>query len=253
MKRCFALVFCLGISLGWASRSDAAPQFGRAGGDRVCLYQDVQYRGWEECFNVGDEITDLRSHRNSTSSIRVFGRARVVVYEHTGFEGESAEFSSDVPDLGRRAISGSHTWNDRIDSLKVVSGFGRAGGGNGPFGNGPVGRDDRDIRREERFSDGICVYEHSNYEGRSECWGAGADLGNLGRSGWSDKISAIRVFGRARAVLYRDINFRGESIVVDQDVPDLARIRAGGFSSWNNQISSLRVQAERGRFRGFGR
>ena len=99
--------------------------------------------------------------------------------------------------------------------------------------------------------DGICVYERADYQGRSECWNADDEVRDLARVGnWSDKISSIRVFGRTVAVFYRDIDLRGERLRVDHDIPDLAQVSMRGFGTWNDQISSLEVEAVRGRGRG---
>src|SRR5689334_18220425 len=58
----------------------ALAQRGRDNDDRVCFYKDAQYQGQARCYRPGDELADLRDQRNEISSIRVFGRARVIVY-----------------------------------------------------------------------------------------------------------------------------------------------------------------------------
>jgi len=227
------------LLIGSIPPPEAVAQFDRGrGGDGVCFYQDAHYQGWEVCYRDGDDVSNLRERRDAISSIRIYGRARVVVYEDTNFEGNSMEFTSDVANLEFRSTSGSRTWNDRIESLRVDSGFGR-------FRS--------DGRREERRVDGregICVFEHADYRGRSECFEAIDDVRDLQRFGnWNDTISSIRIFGRARAVFYQDRGFRGESLFVDRDIRDLARLRLRGASSWNDQISSLQVEGAQGRGR----
>jgi hypothetical protein len=54
--------------------------------------------------------------------------------------------------------------------------------------------------------------------------------------GWNDRISSVRVFGRARVEVYRDSNYRGERIRLDRDAPDL------GPMNWGDQISSFQVR-----------
>ncbi len=221
---------------------DAAAQFGRneRDRDRVCFYQDIHYRGWEKCYAPGDELADMRRDRNSISSVRVFGRARVIVYDHEGFEGASAEFRSDVPDLGLRNVFGGRTWSDRIQSFRVI-------GGNGGYGNGgygypqpPFGRDERNENNRD-IREGVCIYENSDFRGRSECFDGG-DISDLGAvSSLNDRVSSIRIFGNTRVTVFRDVGFRGESIVFDRDVPDLARVSLRGSLSWNDQISSLHI------------
>ena len=47
--------------------------------------------------------------------------------------------------------------------------------------------------------------------------------------------------------LYRDINFRGDRVTVDRDIPDLRRLRMTGSMNWDNQVSSLDINGGRGR------
>src|SRR5215471_9334773 len=107
MKTFSAFALGLLFSLALAPQLGAASQFGARervqGQDRVCVYKDVNYQGWEQCYNVGDEVTNLGSRTKAISSIRVYGRARVTVWEDPAFHGHSAEFSSDVPDLNLRS------------------------------------------------------------------------------------------------------------------------------------------------------
>jgi hypothetical protein len=174
------------------------------------------------------------------------------VYENTNFSGRSADFTSDVYDLGHRSLNGSRSWSDHIQSLRVTS-----DGDNRTYGNyPPIYGGNPDPYPAQQVSDGICVYDRPDYQGRSQCWNAGDGLSNL--PGWSDRISSIRVFGRASAVVYRDNGFRGESILVDRDIPDLATIPGRSFRNWDNQISSVQIEERNygnnpGRGRGWGR
>jgi len=225
-QRAFAALMIAGLSL------TAAPVFGQArdrnddrdnrGPDRVCFYRDVEYQGPSWCYRPGDEIADLGNRKDEISSIRVFGRARVVVYDDEEFRGVSDEFDTDVPDLRLRVMAGRRDWNDRIESLQIVS-FNRRG-------RGFFGRDDRFSR------DRVCVYEDVDYRGRSQCWNADEEVRNLSGTGWNDRISSIRVFGRARIEVYRDADFRGRSLRIDRDVADLGRL------NWGDQISSFQIR-----------
>lgn len=195
-------------------------------GDRVCFYKDIEFQGPSWCYRPGDELADLRDRGNEISSIRVFGRARVIVYDLEEFMGASDEFDMDVADLRLRNMEGKRNWNDRIDSFQVVAvGRGRGYG----YGRGGEDRDNRPAR------DRICVFEGINYGGRSQCWNTDEEERNLSGNGWNDRINSIRVFGRARVEIYRDSNFRGERLRLDRDTPDLGAIR------WSGQISSFQV------------
>jgi len=241
MKLLWSLVFV--TTLCWAVPLGAAPQFrqGRErtqNWDRVCVYQDIRFQGAEQCYSVGDEISNLGRRNNAISSIRIFGGALVTVYEDTNFRGRSMQFTADVPDLGLRNVGGSRSWSDHIQSLRVSQ---LNSGANRYYGRGSSNRyPDQQGQLGQQVGDGVCVYERPDFQGRSQCWNAGENLSDLARAGnWSDRIASIRVFGRAMAALYRDIGFRGESITVDRDIRDLGR-------SWDRQASSLQIEIDRG-------
>jgi hypothetical protein len=152
-------------------------------------------------------------------------------------------------------MAGNTAWSDHIDSLRVGSVAGTANGNNR--------RNPGEFRRNQpqQPRDGICVYDRPNYEGRSECWNQGQNISDLASQGnWSGQISSIRLLGRSVAVVYQDIGYRGESLTVDRDIPDLAAIGGRGrgngngrgrgngrsFGDWDHQISSVQVQPQGG-------
>ena len=209
---------CALVSLGSIAPREAVSEE-RRGRDEVCVYEHADYGGWEKCYRAGESDRDLGNLRNKISSVRIRGRAELHLYEHPNFQGREAELTSDVPDIGRWRKS----WNDEVDSLEVTSGDSRGGG------------------RPDRDRDRVCVYQHVNYQGNSQCWDAGEDIRDLKSIGWNDGISSIRTFGRTRVAVYEDNDFRGERLMVDQDIADLTRIDANNRSNWNDRISSLRV------------
>jgi hypothetical protein len=219
-----------------------ARQLGRnnnAAGDRVCVYQNTYFSGWQECYRPGDEVTDLHTHGNNISSIRVYGNAILSAYDRKNFEGASTQITSEVRDLGQLSSGGfgnRQNWNDRIESFRVTS----------PNSRTAVPASGRNDRQDDRFgrrdTDSVCVYEDTNYRGRVECFDSGRDIADLGRFGdWSDRISSIRIIGEGRAAAYLDINYRGERLVIDQDVADLSHLHLRNGKGWDNQISSLEV------------
>jgi peptidase inhibitor family I36 len=261
MRRLCVLMLGLLFGATFAPHLGAAPQFGRdrerdRNGDRVCFYRDIQYQGAEQCFNPGDSLATLQSMNGRTSSIRIYGRAAVTVWDDTNFRGHMTVFAQSVPDLGQVRLE-SKSWNDRIQSFQIS-------GGGGAFGRPAVppvygGQQNppypgQQSNTGQQLSEGICVYEGPNFEGRSQCWTGYEDLSDLGRAGgWSDRISSIRVFGRTTAVIYRDIGFRGASLVVNRDIPDLSYVSGNGFRNWAHQISSIQIEVRGGRGRGRGR
>src|SRR5215813_10574464 len=173
MRKILGFTFVALVSLGLASPLGAAPQFGRQrdrdrGEGQVCIYKDIHYVGAEQCFNAGDSIATLQSLNHQPSSIRIYGRASVTVFDDSNFRGHSTVFSSSVPDLGQVRLE-SKSWNDRIQSLQVTwdSGyFGRPGSAQQPYPAYP----NQQPYPSQQISEGICVYERPNYEGRSQCW-----------------------------------------------------------------------------------
>lgn len=252
MKKLSALALALLMGIALAPRSDAAAQFGRdrndqgRGGDRVCFYKDIQYQGQEQCYSVGDSVATLQSFNGRVSSIRIYGRAVVTVWDDTNFRGHTTVFSQSVPDLGQVRLE-SKSWSDRISSLQVTTG----NSGSGRPGN--VQSSNQERYPPQQLREGVCVYERPNFEGRSQCWTGNEDLSDLGRLGnWSDRIASIRVFGRTTVIVYNDIGYRGASMVVNRDIPDLSQISGGGLRDWNHRISSMETE-ERGRGRARGR
>ena len=90
----------------------------------------------------------------------------------------------------------------------------------------------------ERFPlSGACFFERSEYRGDYFCVGAGENVGAV-PDDMNDRISSVRIFGRAEVVVFRDARFDGGSSRFQSSVSNL---RDAG---WNNRISSLRVQLE---------
>jgi hypothetical protein len=235
--------------------------------DQICVYENNHFGGWQQCFLPGEQIGDLGAHRNQISSIRVFGEARAQVFMDRNFEGTVLDVNSDLNDLAQQRMGSgiiAGNWNDKIESIRVTSRLGNVN--NRP--NDPIvitrdsrvdNRNDRDrddnyrnepYRNDPRYgrNNSICVFEDTNYRGRYECFDSREEVSDLGRfTSWNDRISSIRVFGPARVTLYRDINFRGDRITIDGDMPDLRRLRMTSSMSWDNQASSLDVNNGRGR------
>jgi hypothetical protein len=260
MKKFPVLALVLGL---WAApHADAGVQFGRendrARAEQVCVYKDINYFGAEQCYRVGEEIKTLGAQSNNISSIRVYGRAMVIVYEKTAFGGRNEQFSGDVADLGKRMMSGGAGWSDRINSLKI----GATSPANDSATNNRANTDRSNSGTSRRSQsqqprDGICVYDRPNYGGRSECWNQGQNIPDISGN-WGGQVSSIRLFGgRTVAVVYQDIGYRGESLTVDGDIPDLAAIRNRGrgrgrgrgngqeSENWDRRISSVQIQAQR--------
>jgi hypothetical protein len=188
----------------------------------VCFYTDENYRGESYCAEVGENRRNVEDRYNDRfSSLRIFGRAQVVVFENDNFGGPSTTFTSDIPNL--------RNWNDRITSFQV-SGNRQSGG---LFGGRPSGQDTGGYGRDNEPRSGACLYTNENYLGDRFCISEGESIRNV-RDRFNDRISSIRVFGKARVTIYEDENFRGVSRTFNRDVPNLR-----GF---NDRLSSIEIR-----------
>jgi hypothetical protein len=200
-------------------------------GDRVCIYKDENFHGHEQCYRPGDEVSDLK--HVEISSIRVDGHARALLYENRDFRGRMMDFSADIPDLKR-------VWHEDVGSLRVTLDY--------TSNRDRVYDPERSYGRYEPYpssgtiEEGVCVYERPNYQGRFQCWASGTNVSDLSFANWRDRISSVRVFGHARLAAYKDTSFRGERVLIDHDVPDLAGFAARTVRNRNYEISSVEVQ-----------
>jgi Peptidase inhibitor family I36 len=99
--------------------------------------------------------------------------------------------------------------------------------------------------RESRPRDGVCFYENPDFRGDYFCVRAGDDLRSM-PSEMNDRISSLRIYGRAEVEVYKDGNFKGKSARFDGDVRDLR------LDIWNDRISSVRVRSGPGNSGGSG-
>jgi len=98
----------------------------------ACFYEDIDFGGRYFCAREGTSTTKVPSGTNDEiSSIRIFGRARVVVFKDPNFKGQSRQFESNMGDLRQAGF------NDRISSFRIEPGYGGNWGGNrGGYNNG---------------------------------------------------------------------------------------------------------------------
>jgi hypothetical protein len=83
-------------------------------GSGACFFRDVEFRGEYFCVPAGESVGRIPDEMNDQiSSIRVFGRAAVVVFRDVRFNGGAARFDHNVRDLR------DERWNDRISSMRV--------------------------------------------------------------------------------------------------------------------------------------
>jgi hypothetical protein len=99
---------------------------------------------------------------------------------------------------------------------------------------------------------GIVIYIHADFIGASQSLDVDVrDLtrteGPCSRGGegeepsWRECVSSIRVFPGWSAVLYRDEDFRGRSVTVTADAPNLRNLPGPCDGSFNDCVRSIRV------------
>lgn len=113
---------------GWWRRNsdDQWPPRGDWHGGRwdrggACFYKDRDFGGDYFCLRRGESRESLGSYGDDISSIRVFGGARVMVYDDRNFTGKREGIGGDAADLRQLPVRGKpgHTWNNRISSVAV--------------------------------------------------------------------------------------------------------------------------------------
>jgi Peptidase inhibitor family I36 len=86
----------------------------------ACFFKEAGYSGDHFCLRQGDRLDHLPGNfGDNISSVKLFGRARVVVFNDRHFSGGSQQFDISVQDLRNRRFEDGHTWNNRISSMLV--------------------------------------------------------------------------------------------------------------------------------------
>jgi hypothetical protein len=254
----------------WGSANQNAPR------DGACFFVDG-YNSQSFCLSAGQSADRMPSGFNDqVTSIRIFGRARVLVFENSNFSGPSETFDRSQSDLRnvRKRDDPSRVWSDRISSVRVEAASG--------YSDDRWGRDDRG-RNDDRWDDrgrdrdrdnndrwgrdrddrgwhggnnpnfpvwgrgaqprqGACFFRDSNWRGDYFCVARGQTIPSM-PPGFNDRISSVRLFGGARVTVYQDSNFRGRDARFGRNIADLhdRGVRDDRDRNWNDRISSIRV------------
>ncbi len=250
------------VALTWPGRANA--QYGDYGNrDRrsgACFFRDADFRGESFCVDAGQRAAQVpEGFSDRISSVRIFGRSEVTVYQDRGFGGASLRLRDDVANLQSYQVSPGHSWNDRISSIDV------GGGGRGWDRDRDRDHDwdrdrdrdhdwdhdrdrdhdwdrdrDRDQDRDRARRGGACFYKEANFQGERFCVDKGERVDNV-PPGFGDRISSIRIFGRTEVTLYQDTNFGGHSLRLRNDVNNLQGYQVAPGHSWNDRVSSMKV------------
>lgn len=95
------------------------PRPPRAG---ACFYRDGNFQGDYFCLKVGERWPEMpRGFNDQISSIRIFGNARVRIFNDHNFQGFNVRLDRSVDSLLRIRLpqNPSKSWNDRISSISV--------------------------------------------------------------------------------------------------------------------------------------
>ena len=106
------------------------------------------------------------------------------------------------------------------------------------------------------LTSGVSIYEHANFQGNSALLAeSNTDLsdydgpcehddGETTIHDWNDCVSSVRVAPGWRAIAYRDTDYRGQSVELSVDAPNLQLV-AGSCSheGLNDCITSIKVIA----------
>lgn len=99
---------------------------------------------------------------------------------------------------------------------------------------------------------GIVIYVHADFAGPAQALNVDVpDLGKVqgscssGAEGevptWADCISSVKVLAGWSATLYRDANYKGASVTITSDTPNLRDLSGPCSNGFNDCVSSIRV------------
>ncbi len=93
----------------------------------ACFFTDADFRGESFCVDAGQRIGQVPGgFSDRISSVRIFGRTEITLYQDRDFGGPSLRLRDDVANLQSYQVSPGHSWNDRASSIDAG---GRNGGG----------------------------------------------------------------------------------------------------------------------------
>jgi hypothetical protein len=197
-------------------RDDRDDRHRRSG---ACFYKDANFGGEKFCVRAGERMAQVPPGFNDQiSSVRIFGRTEITVYQNRDFREPTLRLREDVANLQSYQISPGHSWNDRVSSIEVSR--------------------DRDSGDYDR--DGACFFKEADFQGDKFCVQRGDRMGQV-PPGFGDRISSVRLYGRVTVTVYQDANFGGSNLRLQDDVSNLQSYQVTPGHSWNDRISSIKV------------
>jgi hypothetical protein len=97
---------------------------GKPGGtphDGACFFANANFSGDYFCEPRGSVLNVPRGFNDKISSIRVYGRVRMTLYNDANYQGFSTVARQSVPDLRAWRVQGysNKDWNNRISSMRL--------------------------------------------------------------------------------------------------------------------------------------
>lgn len=87
----------------------------------ACFFTSQNFSGNRFCVRAGDRLPALPGNfGDNISSVQVFGRARVQIFNDRNFRGGGRMLPGSINDLSQLRFRGGHTWNNRISSIAVM-------------------------------------------------------------------------------------------------------------------------------------
>ncbi len=198
-------------------RHDGGHSQGSGSGGGVTIYADYGFRGASE--TIHGNVVDMKQTRvgnDALSSIRVPSGCSAVLHTDNNYRGHSLELYGDESELGRTRVG-----NDSVSSIEVRCG-GHGGGHSGDQGGSS--------------GEGVTLYADYGFRGASETFRTGEIADMKGTRIGNDALSSVRVPRGCTVMLFADNNFRGRSIELTRDEPELGRTAVG-----NDSVSSISV------------
>ncbi|GEM_PF-2363399 len=173
--------------------------------DRVCLYEEEDYQGWELCLERDHTNFNQLGINDKVSSLRIEGNVQVELYEHVNYRGFKRVYLKDSPRF-------DYQDDDAFSSLKI---------------------------RFDQAVGHVCLYEEPHYQGGERCFTE--DQANFKFLGINDRISSLRIKGDIQVQLYQHADYQGISRTYANNTPSFDEQMDKQFSSL--KILSLETTA----------
>ncbi len=173
---------------------------------KACFYDHDIYKGPSFCLAPGQTMNDLsRTGWNKRiSSVRVFGSARVTLYDQFNFQGRFQVINGNWAYLSR-----FDNFNDATSSIRV-----------------------------ETVGNQACFFEYPEYSGVSMCLKEGSNAGNF--FGMNDRTESIRLDGDVSAHVYEHADFAGSMLSVRQSIWTMRL----STPAWRDIVSSAKIRRQ---------